>query len=350
MLKLKEFPRIAVAGDGGDGGGGSSTPEPSSGGTTLMSTPSPTTPEVTPEPSGSVTPSDNSDPSPSNNRYDLSQMFDMDGKFQKNWSSQLGEEFIDHTPTLDRFTDVGGLAKSYMEAKKMLSQKALTYPSADATDEQRAEWNKQALVSESAEKYLETRWGEDKEGLKEFQDVTGINDEQLNKLVEESIKAGVPAPALNQQLDTFKALSEEMISSFESQHAQTQEQALAELKKSFGTDTDARVQTSIQAFDRVANMAGLDQESIVALKSDPNIGGNPNMVRMFAAIGDSISDAAYKGHNLGSELATQFKSPMDHASDIMNNPDNPDHSKFHAGDINVNKKVDSLISQSFAKK
>ena len=332
-MKLRDL-LFSEAPEGGDGGGG---------GSTLMTTPAPE--PATPAPAAQVEPTPEPTPTPAPYKIDLNAMFEPTGQFQKGWASQLGDGFVDHAPTLERFKDLPSLASSYMEAKKALSQKALSYPGEDATDEQRAEWNKPAGVAESVEQYRESRWGEDAQGLEDFKAVTGIGDEQLDQLLKDSIEAGVPARALGKQLETFAALSKLQAEEIEAQHALTQEDARSQLQEMFGDDTNAKIQSSIQAMDRVAEIAKLSPETVQALKENPNFGGNPDVVRLFAAVADSISSAAYKGHGLGTDVAQQFRSPMDHANDIMNNPENPLHEKYLAGDIKANAKVDALLAE-----
>ncbi len=326
---------------GGDSGGGAVSDSGGQSAQTMMSAsvgdgqashdPAPDTPTTQAEPARSI---------------DTASILNDKGEFSDSWSNHLGDDFKEHSPTLDRFKNIQDLAKSVVEAKKIISSKAVSYPGEGATDEERGAWNKQALVSENSEKFMEQRWGDNKEGLESFKNTTGMSDEALASIIDESIKSGVPAPALQSQLDAFEKVSSTLRDQYEKDHAQSMEEAHKSLRDDFGNESDAKIQQSIHALDRVAGMAGLDAEALNTLKQDPNFGGNPNVVRMFAAIADSISDAAYKGHNLGSAMATQFRTPMDEAQDIMNNSDNPNHEKFLSGDEKVNSKVDRLLAKA----
>jgi len=75
--------------------------------------------------------------------------FGGDGSLNENWHTQLGDEFAPHAASLANFKDIKGLAKSYLHARSSRP----SFPGADATPAQLAEWREVAGVPETPAGY-----------------------------------------------------------------------------------------------------------------------------------------------------------------------------------------------------
>jgi hypothetical protein len=80
---------------------------------------------------------------------------DSEGNFTESFSEQLGEwlgEEHAETKAFESITNLSGLAKAYADTKSMVG-KRLEVPGDDASDEQKAEYNKAMGIPDSAEGY-----------------------------------------------------------------------------------------------------------------------------------------------------------------------------------------------------
>ena len=113
-------------------------------------------------------------------------------------------------------------------------------------------------------------------------------------------------------------------------------EAETQLKKDFGAAYDQRVElakTTIRSF--------ADEDAIEALEE--GLGNDPRMVKLFAKIGEAISEDKLKGSK-PIYTPTEAQSEID---SIMGNPDHPYHKKDHPGHAAAVEKMKLLYSQVY---
>jgi len=191
-------------------------------------------------------------------------------------------------PSLSTFKDVGSMAKSYVEAQKLIGNKRIALPGEKATD---AEWDSfysQIGRPETHDKYedvvLKDEKGNvliepDKEQaaeLKKFFHKMGLSTKQARMMQEYSL----------QYLHKNQGAAEAM------KQAEAQKQ-LDSLKQEWGDKFGANVDTARAV---ITKFGGDKAGEIQAFLNDSGLGNNAQLVRLLSSIGSSIlEDTSRRG-------------------------------------------------------
>lgn len=260
----------------------------------------PTAEPVTPAP-GSTSPSEpltpSSPPAPTG-------IFSDGFTFVDGWANQLeGAEWDQARATLSKFRDFPSLAKSYVEAQKLIGQRTegmVKLPGQDAAPEEVAAFHRALGVPESPDGYDIKIPDTLPEGLSPA-------PELLAPLKEKAHALGIP-PAALQELVNFQIEAEaRQIEEMNQQQVEEAKQARAELQREWGSRYDEK---SMRA-RRAAETFGLGADSPVL--------DNPDVMRALARAADLISEDRLSGH----ETAASTLTPGLQARDIQMNPQNP---------------------------
>jgi len=230
---------------------------------------------------------------------------------QNDWRSTLSED-LKNDPTLSNFKDVESLAKTVVHQQKVLGSR-IPLPK---TDEERNELYNKLGRPEDASKYevnIPNEMAEfmPKEDIEQFKNVAhkiGLNNEQVNALMEFQVSA------TKASLDNQGAILN-----------QEKEKSTEVLKKEWGYDYDKNV----RAAQRALNVYG-DAE-LQQLLSETSAGNNPAVVKFLATIGKEVTEDMAQ-NTTNNRLAT---SPLDAKEEINNvmadtshayfNPSHPNH-------------------------
>lgn len=183
-------------------------------------------------------------------------------------------------PSLATFKDTGGLAKSYVEAQKLIGAKRLAIPGEKASDaEWESVWN-QLGRPDTHDKYedvvLKNEKGEvllapDKEASAELKKVfhkMGLTGKQAKMMQEYSL----------QYLHKNQT-------GMESQKAQEAEANLKALKDEWGDKFPAQVDTARAV---IKKFAGDQAPEVTKFLDDSGLGNNAQLVKLFAKIGEAM--------------------------------------------------------------
>jgi hypothetical protein len=180
-------------------------------------------------------------------------------KFREGWTAGLPDHLKQFEKTLAKFPSPTDLLGSYANLEKKLSSKTPTAPSADATDEQRAEWRKLIGTPATPEDYglapgegMEATW----------------NAELAKSAASVAHKYGISQAALGELVELYNSTMRGAAESAETEAAGEAERVMATLQKEWGKDAGAnagRVQ-------RAATSLGLDL-------SDPKYGNDANIAK-----------------------------------------------------------------------
>ncbi len=188
----------------------------------------------------------------------------------QDWKSSLSDE-LKNDPTLANFKDVEGLAKTVIHQQKVLGSR-VPIPK---TDEEKAELYNKLGRPEDASKYEINIPNEmvdyfKKEDVEQFKNVAhkiGLNNEQVNALMEYQVQS-----TQNTLTNEGAVMAQEK--------AQTEEV----LKKEWGYDYDKNV----RAADRALNVYGDDD--LKNLLTETSAGNNPAVIKFLATIGKEITE------------------------------------------------------------
>ena len=271
--------------------------------------------------------------------FDASGMFDADGKFQ-----EIGDRFKNDSVDAD-YINRNFKGKSPSDLAKMLKDnqtaaraKSVSYPGADATDEDWSRFREAAGVPESADQVMP-------EDFESFQNATGWTEEVATPVVDALIQSGAPGPAITAGLAAVQEAAAAQAEKWQAEAQERREAGKQQLLEAFGTETDARINGATVAAEKLGIQAGLSQEQIEGVKQVVSQIDSPELTRMFAHLSDAISEASYRGPGQTAKV-DDFRGPAETAQAIMEDDQHPMHAKFMAGDDAVHKHVDTLLAKA----
>lgn len=217
------------------------------------------------------------------------------------WMTSLPDE-IKNDPSLklfqnDKGIDMAALTKSYVNAQKMIGADKVVVPGKNSTPEEWKSFFMKAGLPESVDKYelaLPQDAKVDPNMLKGFKDLAhkaGILPSQAEQLV---------AWFQGEQTNGMKAYQD-------SQVAQV-EKGLTDLKAEWGQGYDKKVQQAHLAVREFGD------EKLGEYLDKTGIGNDPQLIRLFAKIGESLGEDKLKGAN----GAQNFGKTPDEASREIN--------------------------------
>lgn len=268
--------------------------------------------------------------------FDATGIFDREGKFadigERYKTDEVDAEYINRHLKGKTPSEVAKILKDNQTAARA---KNIAYPGLEATDDDRARYNAAVGVPESVDQVMP-------EDFESFQNATGWTPEVATPVIDAMIKAGTPGPAITAAIAAVQEAAENQGQQWAAQAQEAQESAKAQVLEAFGTDAEAKINSATTAAEKLAMKAGLTQEQIDDVKAGVSEIRNPAITRMFAELSGTIQEAAYRGPSATSK-AEEFMPPKELANAIMNDENHPMHSKFMAGDDEVNNYIDELL-------
>lgn len=252
--------------------------------------------------------------------------FNAEGAFADGWIDKLPEGFIpkdDHEAFkthVAKYKNPLEVIKSDFNKERMLGKRGVFIPGEGSTPEEVAAFRKAIGVPESADGY----------NLKPEKIPDGLdwNDDLVKPYAEIAHKYNIPAKAMQelvaQNLQTETLRKQQM----ETAIMQDLESGRAELKQTYGSEFDAKINLA----KRAAASVGVDPTSRGFL--------DPAVVKGFVRLAEMIDEDRLPN---GDSRISQ--GGMARAKDIMTNPSNPYHHKYQSGDEDTVAMVRSLMQQ-----
>lgn len=221
------------------------------------------------------------------------------------WRSAIPEDVRSH-PALSSFKDVGALAKSYVEAQKMIGG-SVRIPGPNAKPEEVAAFRAKLGVPESPDKYE----------LRVNESVRGILDEKIvGGFRQAAHKLGIPPQAAQGLLDWYSNVLAEGQRSIVQQAKVTE----AELKAEWG---DALYDRNIALAQRVVREMGGDE--LMMFLDQTGLGNSVPLIKMLARVGHLLAeDGHVPGEVEGILSADEAKRKI---AEVMADPNHPYHAK-----------------------
>jgi len=220
--------------------------------------------------------------------------------------------------------DYESMAKSHAGLEKLLGRKAqaVVIPTEKSTPEEVAEFRKALGIPEKADDYLGS--------LKPQALPEGVQfDEGMAKQAAElAHRHNIPPAAMKE----LAALQMNHVQAMVQASEQMVMQQLQEGKQQLQTEFGDKFGEKLELAKRAAITAGIDP-------TDKGF-SHPNMVKLAAWAAEQIAE-----DKLVSSNVTPMQAGHDRAMDIINNPDNPMHRRYHAQDEDVVRQVRAYLSQ-----
>ena len=243
----------------------------------------------------------------------------------KTWKEAISEEFRSD-PNIEKFTEIDALAKSYINATKMIGQDKVAVPNKNSTEDQWNEVYDKLGRPESADKY----------SLDIKSDVVPFDDGAIKQFAENAHKLGLSNTQAQGVLEFYKNSMEGTAQQSKVDTETAQVQAEQELRQEWGREFENNVKKAGALAKANINSDILDLE----LKSGIRVGDHPELIKGFAKIASMMSedkivspesDGANKSADIESEIST-----------ITNNTDGPYWNKQHPDHDKVVQQVYTL--------
>ena len=224
----------------------------------------------------------------------------------------------------DGKADYAALAKSYTGMREILGRKSqsVLVPNEKSKPEEIAEFRKALGIPENPDDYLGA--------LKPEAMPEGVQfDEALAKQAAQlAHKHNIPPAAM-------KELAALQMGQVQSMAQASERMVMAQL------DADREL-LKTEYGDKYGETLKIAQRVAISSGTDPNTRGfsDPAMVKFAAWVASQISE-----DKLVSANATAMQAGQDRGMDVIRNPDNPMHKRYHDGDEDVVRQVRSYLSQ-----
>ena len=240
------------------------------------------------------------------------------------WKDSISEVYR-NDPNIEKFTEIDALAKSYINATRMIGQDKVVIPTNNSTEDQWNEVYDKLGRPESAEKYSLDAKSKvvslDENAVKQFAETShklGLNNKQAQGLLE-FYKQNMEGTAQQAKIDTETA----------------QAQAEQELRSEWGREFDTKVKQASSLAKANIKPEILD----MTLSNGTRLGDHPEIIKGFAKIAGMMSED--KIVSTESESIQSNQSIQDEIDTIINDKASP---YWHKGHPNHDKQVQQVYT------
>ena len=228
------------------------------------------------------------------------------------WKDSISEDFR-NDPSIEKFTEIDALAKSYINATKMIGQDKVAIPNNNSTDDQWSEVYAKLGRPESPEKYA----------LDVNSEVVNLDENAIKSFAEQSHKLGLNNKQAQGILEFYKNNMEGTAQQSKIDTETAQAQAEQQLRQEWGREFDTNIKKAGALAKANMNPEILDMQ----LKDGMRLGDHPEIIKGFAKIAGMMSEdkiVSTESENVSSNTDVETE-----ISDIMNNKDGPYWNKSH---------------------
>ena len=243
----------------------------------------------------------------------------------KSWKEAISEEFRED-PNIAKFTELDALAKSYINATRMIGQDKVAIPNENSTDDQWQEVYGKLGRPESPDKYQ----------LEANSDVVPLDEGAIKSFAENAHQLGLNNKQAQGILEFYKNSMEGSVQQNQVDMETAQANAEQELRKEWGR----AYEDNIKKAGAVAK-ANMDANILdMQLKDGTRLGDHPAIIKGFANIANLMSED--KLVSTESESVSQGVDYNAEISKIVNDRDGPYWNKAHPDHDKVVQQVFTL--------
>ena len=240
------------------------------------------------------------------------------GDTPASWKSSISEEFR-NDPNIEKFTEIDALAKSYINATRMIGQDKVAVPNKNSTEDQWNEVYSKLGRPETADKYA----------LNIESEAVAMDEGAIKSFAEQSHKLGLNNTQAQGILEFYKNNMESNMQRATVDTETAQAQAETELRAEWGKEFDSNVSKASALAKANMNPDILDLQ----MQDGTRIGDHPEIIKGFAKIAGMLSED--KLVSTESESVNSMKDLQSEISAITNdttgpywNNKHPDHAKM----------------------
>jgi len=251
-------------------------------------------------------------------------LFSEGTTFSENWRETLPEA-LRAEPSLASLNNFESMAKSYVNAQKMIGMDKVVLPNENSPEGIWNEFYSAIGRPETAGDYqFETP--EMPEGLQ-------VSEQMLGGFGEQAHKLGLNQQQASELLNWYNQNQVEGYNELQNNQAISQDQAIGELKKEWGMAFDSKVESAnaaIRTFDKDGVIESLGLQN------------NPQIAKLLSTIGESISEDKLVG-------ASKAMAPIDASVEInkiMGDSNHPYYNDEHPEHGDAVKKMQQLFQMA----
>ena len=196
------------------------------------------------------------------------------GNEPEKWYSSLSEDYRNH-PSIQKFQDVNGLAKSYLSLESMMGQEKIPVPKGDDDVNAWSMYKKAFGVPESSEKY----------DIK----VDGVDPSKLTTLKEVFYKNNIPQKTAQALTDAYVDDYKKYFEQQAQQERYAMQTATEELKKEWGLKYQENLKDARTFLEKMSS----SKEEYDYF--DSKIGNDVKFIKLLSKMGKSISEGSLGG-------------------------------------------------------
>ena len=256
---------------------------------------------------------------------DTPQTIEQPSTVAKSWKETISEEFR-NDPNISKFTEIDALAKSYINATRMIGQDKVAVPNENSTDDQWNEVYSKLGRPESADKYK----------LEVQSETAPLDDSAIKQFAENAHQLGLNNKQAQGILEFYKNSMEGSVQQARIDTETAQANAEQELRKEWGRSYDENIKKA--GAIAKANMS----EDILnmELKDGTRIGDHPSVIKGFANIANLMSeDKLVSTESENVDRGTDYEAEI---SKLVNDRDGPYWNKAHPDHDKVVQQVFTL--------
>jgi len=256
---------------------------------------------------------------------DTPQTIEQPSTVAKSWKETISEEFR-NDPNISKFTEIDALAKSYINATRMIGQDKVAVPNENSTDDQWQEVYGKLGRPESADKYQ----------LEVQSETASLDEGAIKQFAENAHQLGLNNKQAQGILEFYKNSMEGSIQQARVETETAQANAEQELRKEWGRSYDENIKKA--GAIAKANMS----EDILnmELKDGTRIGDHPSVIKGFASIANLMSeDKLVSTESENVDRGTDYEAEI---SKLVNDRDGPYWNKAHPDHDKVVQQVFTL--------
>jgi len=231
---------------------------------------------------------------------------------QSTWKESISETYR-NDPNIQKFTEIDALAKSYINATRMIGQDKVVIPTNNSTEDQWNEVYDKLGRPESAEKY----------SLDAKSKVVSLDDNAVKQFAETSHKLGLNNKQAQGLLEFYKQNMEGTAQQAKIDTETAQAQAEQELRSEWGREFDTKVKQASSLAKANIKPEILD----MTLSNGTRLGDHPEIIKGFAKIAGMMSED--KIVSTESESVQSNQSIQDEIDTIINDKASPYWNKGH---------------------
>jgi hypothetical protein len=256
---------------------------------------------------------------------DTPQAIEQPSTVAKSWKETISEEFR-NDPNISKFTEIDALAKSYINATRMIGQDKVAVPNENSTDDQWNEVYGKLGRPESADKYK----------LEVKSETAPLDESAIKQFAENAHQLGLNNKQAQGILEFYKNSMEGSVQQARVDTETAQANAEQELRKEWGRSYDENIKKA--GAIAKANMS----EDILnmELKDGTRIGDHPSVIKGFASIANLMSeDKLVSTESENVDRGTDYEAEI---SKLVNDRDGPYWNKAHPDHDKVVQQVFTL--------